>query len=311
MNKDTIGAYLKEIGRAKLLTREQEKVYGEQIQAYLKLEEEKQKLALNLKRQPSFLELANFLNQEEYVIRLIYTAGTQARKRMIESNLRLVVAIAKKYQGRGLELLDLIQEGTLGLCSGIEKFDPTKGFKLSSYAYWWIRQSIIRAIQSDSRSVRLPSNLMQTINKIQMTIRELSQTLRRNPSLVDIANATGLEVEKIEKCLKYRQPIVSLDIKIGDKEDSTLVDFIESPSRVEEEVEYKILCEDLYNFLPRLPNIQQQVLSLRYGMAGEELPLSKVATRIGCDRINRYRAGRIESKALENLHNCFQATVNE
>ena len=172
---DMVRTYLHEIGRVPLLTHEQEIVYGKQVQQMMPLLEAKEALAETLEREPTMQEWADHVDLEESALKKIINQGTRAKRKMIEANLRLVVAIAKKYQKRNMEFLDLIQEGTLGLERGVEKFDPTRGYKFSTYAYWWIRQAITRAIAQQARAIRLPIHITEKLNKIKKVQRELSQ----------------------------------------------------------------------------------------------------------------------------------------
>jgi RNA polymerase nonessential primary-like sigma factor len=184
---DMVRTYLHEIGRVPLLTHEQEIVYGKQVQQMMALLDAKEALAQELDRDPTDTEWANRVSLSETELHQVVRQGQRAKQKMIEANLRLVVAIAKKYQKRNLEFLDLIQEGTLGLERGVEKFDPMRGYKFSTYAYWWIRQAITRAIAQQARTIRLPIHITEKLNKIKKVQRELTQELGHSPSPAEIA----------------------------------------------------------------------------------------------------------------------------
>ena len=224
---DMVRTYLHEIGRVPLLTHEQEIVYGKQVQKMMPLIEQRDRLAENLGREPSSLEWMNSvkLNAEEF--NRILQFGNRAKKKMIEANLRLVVAIAKKYQKRNMEFLDLIQEGSLGLERGVEKFDPTKGYKFSTYAYWWIRQAITRAIAQQSRTIRLPIHITEKLNKIKKTQRELAQKLGRNATPAEIAQILEIEPSQIREYLSMARQPISLDVRVGDNQDTELSELLE------------------------------------------------------------------------------------
>lgn len=196
---DMVRTYLHEIGRVPLLTHEQEIVYGKQVQKMMTLLEKKEQLANQLGREPSVLEWTKHVQLGEEEVNKALQQGNRAKRKMIEANLRLVVAIAKKYQKRNMEFLDLIQEGSLGLERGVEKFDPTKGYKFSTYAYWWIRQAITRAIAQQARTIRLPIHITEKLNKIKKTQRELAQQLGRSATPGEIAQALELEPAQIRE----------------------------------------------------------------------------------------------------------------
>ncbi len=261
---DSVRMYLREIGKIPLLTQEEE------------------------------LELANRALEGD----------KKAKDKLAEANMRLVVSIAKRYSGRGLDFLDLIQEGNTGLLRAVEKFDPGKGFKFSTYATWWIRQAITRAIADQARTIRIPVHMVETINKVLRMTRKLTQELNREPTNEEIAEAMGMEVSKIENVMRIKQDIASLDASVGrdgDDEESVLGDFVEDSERdsPEDATANQILKEQIAQILTTLSEREQKIIRLRFGIGGgRPHTLEEVGNEFS---VTRERIRQIEAKALSKL----------
>jgi RNA polymerase primary sigma factor len=262
ISDDSVRLYLREIGKIPLLTAEQELALAQRVVA----------------------------------------GDKKAKDEMAEANMRLVVSIAKRYVGRGLDLLDLIQEGNTGLLRAVEKFDPDKGFKFSTYATWWIRQAITRAIADQARTIRIPVHMVETINKLLRTQRRLTQELNREPTNEEIASEMEIDVEKVEHIMKIKQDISSLDASVrDDEEDSVLADFIEDEDTVspEESATGQLLKEHVKDMLGALSEREQKILKLRFGLEdGKNHTLEEVGQEFS---VTRERIRQIEAKALAKL----------
>ncbi|MGB3788582.1 MAG: RNA polymerase sigma factor, RpoD/SigA family [Phormidesmis sp.] len=319
---DAVRAYLHEIGRVPLLSHEDEIVLGKQVQQMMALLAIKDELEADLpeseEQETSDAALSNAgISNAEWAAAAEMTEaeldrhmrrGQRSKHKMIEANLRLVVAVAKKYQKRNLEFLDLIQEGTLGLERGVEKFDPMKGYKFSTYAYWWIRQAITRAIAQQARTIRLPIHITEKLNKIKRVQRELSQTLGRSPNAVEIGQELELEPKQVREYLSIARQPISLDVRIGDNQDTELRDLLEDDGASPEDYTVQqSLRSDIFRMLSELTSQQQEVINLRFGLAdGNPLSLAKVGQRMG---ISRERVRQLEQQALKHLRR-RKASIN-
>ena len=289
---DPVRMYLKEIGKVDLLTSEQEvalaqtMVRGQEVKKTLEdMEAEGIEIDEETKRS---------LQKE-------IKAGERAKQNLAEANLRLVVSIAKRYVGRGMLFLDLIQEGNLGLIKAVEKFDYTKGYKFSTYATWWIRQAITRAIADQARTIRIPVHMVETINKVIRVSRQLLQELGHDPSPEEISEEMGMPVDKVREILKIAQEPVSLETPIGEEEDSHLGDFIpdEDASEPSEAASFTLLKEQLVEVLSTLTPREEKVLKLRFGIEdGRTRTLEEVGKEFN---VTRERIRQIEAKALRKL----------
>ncbi|MGB3787642.1 MAG: RNA polymerase sigma factor, RpoD/SigA family [Phormidesmis sp.] len=299
--QDPVGAYLREIGRFPLLSADEEISLGHQVQLMMRLLAVKETLSKEIGRPPDDAQWASQVQLSVEDLQAAIQIGKQAKKRMMEGNLRLVVSVAKKYQGRDLDLLDLIQEGSIGLERGVEKFDPTMGYKFSTYAYWWIRQGITRAIASTARTIRLPIHITEKLNKIKRIQRELTQSLGRAPRLKEVADQLEMPLPELKNYLQLSSRPLSLDMRVGEEsESSELIDFLESPDVLpEDSVSNRLFAQDLRNMLERLTAQQKNVLTLRYGLQdGVPRTLASVGEEMG---ISRERVRQIERQALTSL----------
>jgi RNA polymerase primary sigma factor len=292
---DLVRIYLREIGRVPLLTAEEEVELAKSIEAGLFAEEKVAKAAIITSGQTTDLQL-------------LAHDGVRAKQRLIEANLRLVVSIAKRYVGRGMLFLDLIQEGNLGLIRAVEKFDYTKGYKFSTYATWWIRQAITRAIADQARTIRIPVHMVETINKLVRVQRQLHQDLGREPTPEEIGVEMGLPPERVVEIQRVAQEPVSLQSPIGE-EDSDLGDFIEDADAVVpiEAAAFILLQDQLGGILGSLSDREQRIIQLRFGLTdGHPRTLEEVGREFG---VTRERIRQIESKTLAKLRHPTRAQM--
>lgn len=305
---DTFKSYLQEIGRVKLLTPEEEVTYGRQVADYMALRSLKNDAEAARGEEISEEEWATIVNTTVSELRDRLKIGKHAHDRMTKANLRLVVDVAKKYQHRGLDLLDLVQEGSIGLMRAVEKFDSTKGYKFSTYAYWWIRQAVTRAIAQDSRIIRLPIHISEKLSRVKKVQRELSQELGRLATKAEVAEALGIKVDALQKLIQWNKKMISLSMLVGDRNGSKDTELIEvlADEKIEEDVyqdmvidEIRVKLLSVFDTSNRSQALEAFVLRMRFGLDGSDrMTLKQVADRL---QFSRERARQIETKALQRL----------
>jgi len=297
LSGDSVRAYLRDIGRIPLLEHDEEILLGRKVQRMMRILEVKEEF-----EGISNADLAKMLGITEKELRRQMRDGERAKDKMVMANLRLVVSVAKKYTKRNMELLDIIQEGSIGLVRGVEKFDPGRGYKFSTYAYWWIRQGITRAIAEKSRAIRLPIHVTENLNKLKKAQRELSQMNGEMPSVFQLAEYLEFTVDEIKDLMcKARQP-TSLEIKIGENRDTALIDLLEDETQLPDKLlETKHIKEDIRNMISDLPEMQAAVISMRFGI-GDNIVEPMSMTAIGqVLNMSRDRVRTLEQKAIKAL----------
>ena len=297
LSGDSVRAYLRDIGRIPLLEHDEEILLGRKVQRLMEIKETETELEIKDKE-----SLAKAFGLTIKELRKEIRDGEKAKDKMVTANLRLVVSVAKKYTKRNMELLDIIQEGTIGLVRGVEKFDPGRGYKFSTYAYWWIRQGITRAIAEKSRAIRLPIHVTENLNKLKKAQRELSQINGYMPDVFQLADRLELTVDEIKDLMcKARQP-ASLEIKIGENRDTSLMDLLEDSKQIPDDLlEAACIKDDITEMINDLPEMQAAVISMRYGI-GEDVLEPMSMTAIGqVLNMSRDRVRTLEHKALRAL----------